>query len=63
VDGNCLIYDLATLLGAIGMAAPALIYLAFNWAQPQRTGKLLPMATDIAFTLGSWPACDHTISP
>lgn len=41
------------LLGAIGgMAAPALIYLAFNWGQPSAHGWGVPMATDIAFTLG-----------
>jgi NhaA family Na+:H+ antiporter len=41
------------LLGAVGgMAAPALIYLAFNWNQLSAHGWGVPMATDIAFTLG-----------
>ncbi|PRY80566.1 NhaA family Na+:H+ antiporter [Yoonia maritima] len=41
------------LLGAIGgMAAPALIYLTFNWGQSGAHGWGVPMATDIAFTLG-----------
>lgn len=41
------------LMGAIGgMAAPALIYLAFNWGEPTADGWGVPIATDTAFTLG-----------
>ncbi|PYF10239.1 sodium/proton antiporter (NhaA family) [Rhodobacter viridis] len=36
-----------------GMLAPALIYLAFTWADPvHRTGWAIPTATDIAFAVG-----------
>jgi NhaA family Na+:H+ antiporter len=35
-----------------GMATPALIHLAFNHALPTRGGFGVPMATDIAFSLG-----------
>lgn len=41
------------IIGAIGgMIAPALIYTAINWGQPTVHGWGVPMATDIAFTLG-----------
>lgn len=41
------------LLGALGgMAAPALIYAAFNAGGPAAHGWGVPMATDIAFTIG-----------
>jgi NhaA family Na+:H+ antiporter len=35
-----------------GMLVPALIYLAFTWGGGQERGWGIPMATDIAFTLG-----------
>lgn len=41
------------IIGAIGgMVVPALIYAAINWGQPTVHGWGVPMATDIAFTLG-----------
>ncbi len=41
------------IAGAIGgMVAPALIYTLFNAGQPSMPGWGIPMATDIAFTLG-----------
>jgi len=55
VDGELSSLSKASLplLGAIGgMATPALIYLAFNWGHPTAHGWGVPMATDIAFTLG-----------
>jgi NhaA family Na+:H+ antiporter len=55
VDGELSDLSKASLpmLGAIGgMAAPALIYLAFNWGLSTAHGWGVPMATDIAFTLG-----------
>ncbi len=35
-----------------GMAIPALIHLALNFGEPTRRGIGIPMATDIAFSLG-----------
>lgn len=35
-----------------GMMAPALIFLAFNPSGPARAGWAVPMATDIAFSIG-----------
>lgn len=41
------------LVAAIGgMVVPALIYLAINWGGPGQRGWGVPVATDIAFTLG-----------
>lgn len=35
-----------------GMVVPAVIFLAFNWGGPGRSGWGIPMATDIAFCVG-----------
>ncbi|QXE18948.1 Na+/H+ antiporter NhaA [Clostridium sp. 001] len=35
-----------------GMIVPAIIYVLFNYKEPTSTGWGIPMATDIAFTLG-----------
>lgn len=41
------------LIGALGgIIAPILFYLAFNYGTPTQGGWGIPMATDIAFTLG-----------
>lgn len=41
------------IFGAIGgMIVPAAIYAAINWGEPTLHGWGVPMATDIAFTLG-----------
>lgn len=41
------------ILAAVGgMAVPALIFVAINWGEPTIGGWGVPMATDIAFTLG-----------
>ena len=56
VDGELSDMSRAALpiLGAVGgMAMPALIYVAINWNSPDTLhGWGIPMATDIAFTLG-----------
>ncbi len=36
-----------------GMVFPAAIYVFFNWGKPEVSGWGIPMATDIAFALGS----------
>ena len=41
------------IVGALGgMIVPALLYLAFNYGHPGQHGWGVPMATDIAFSLG-----------
>ncbi len=41
------------IFGALGgMVLPAAIYLALNWGRPGQHGWGVPMATDIAFSLG-----------
>lgn len=41
------------IMAAIGgVIFPILIYLAFNWGKPTVDGWAIPMATDIAFTIG-----------
>ncbi len=51
-DGRHRVLPLAAAIG--GMAVPALIFLAANWASPEtRVGWAIPAATDIAFALGA----------
>lgn len=55
VDGELSTLDKAMLpiVAALGgMMVPALIFTAVNWGQPTAHGWGVPMATDIAFTLG-----------
>jgi NhaA family Na+:H+ antiporter len=46
-----------------GMAAPALIYLAFNAATPAVRGWGIPMGTDIAFAIGALAILGRRIPP
>jgi NhaA family Na+:H+ antiporter len=43
---------LPAIAAAGGMAVPGLVYLAFNGGQPTSSGWAIPMATDIAFSIG-----------
>jgi Na+:H+ antiporter, NhaA family len=56
IDGHLSSWSRRTLPGiaaAGGMIVPALIYLAFNWDNPNKVqGWAIPTATDIAFALG-----------
>ena len=47
---------MAAALG--GMLVPAAIYSVFNAGLPTAGGWGIPMATDIAFSLGGWPVRD-----
>ena len=56
VDGRLSTWDrrrLPVIAAAVGMAVPALIYLAFTaWAAGLSRGWAIPAATDIAFAIG-----------
>jgi Na+/H+ antiporter NhaA len=46
---------LPILAALAGAAVPALVLLAFNPHSPAARGWAIPMATDPAFAVGSWP--------
>jgi NhaA family Na+:H+ antiporter len=46
-----------------GMVVPALLYALLNWNAPTRNGWGIPMATDIAFTLGLMALLGKRVPP
>ena len=55
LDGQLSTWERRLLPGAaalFGMAAPAAVFLIFNWGEPTAAGWAIPAATDIAFALG-----------